>query len=168
MNPNELTLTICLQMISSITISVSAESKAHEVLLQNDILQQLLAEDCTMIVVSPNPIRERSTMYFTEIQQFMEVTSLNKFINITASKPCLTVLASTANLTEASSLIDHIGNLPGPVIKNRRKYLLLMASDADFDQLQNKSINFNVHIISSRISKAGAVISNAPYHNNLQ
>ena len=129
------------------------------VLLQNDILQQLPAEDCTMIVVSPNPIRERSTMYFIDIQQFMEVTSLNNSINILASEPCLIILASTTNLTEASDLIDHIGNLEGPVISNRRKYLLLMASGANLDSLQNRSINFNVHIISNRGSSAGNVIS---------
>ena len=160
MRPNDLTLTICLQVINSITTSVSAESKAHEVLLQNDILQQLPAEDCTMIVVSPNPIREKSTMYFTDIQQFMEVTSLNNSINILASEPCLIILASTVNLTEASGLIDHIGNLEGPVITNRRKYLLLMSSDADFSPLHNKSINFNVHIIRREESGIDIVFIN--------
>ena len=166
MRPNDLTFTICLQVINSITISVSAESKTQEVLLQNDILQQLPAEDCTMIVVSPNPIRERSTMYFIDIQQFMEVTSLNNSINILASEPCLIILASTTNLTEASDLIDHIGNLEGPVISNRKKYLLLMASETDFVPLQNKSINFNVHILSSEGSGAGTIIRK--FTSNLQ
>ena len=140
-------------------MSVSAETKTQEMLLQNDILRQLPLEDCTMIQVSPNPIRERSFMYFTDIQHFIQVISQNETTIILASEPCLIIYANAVNLTEASGLIDHIGNLEGPVISNRRKYLLLMASDTDFDPLQNKSINFNVHIISNRGSSAGNVIS---------
>lgn len=123
----------------------------------NEVLKGLPVEECGMIVASPIPLQGRNSIYFTNTRNLLDVISQDMFTNIIASMSCLIIFAKTDNFSEAASLIDLTNDLPGPVIKNKKKYVLLMTRNAELDLVGNKSINFNVHIVRIGGSGSGTV-----------
>ena len=97
MRPNDITLTFCLQVISTLTISANAEATAQDLTLMKEVLKELPVEECGMIVASPIPLQGRNSIYFTNVKTLVDVISQDMFTNIIASMSCLIIFAKTDN-----------------------------------------------------------------------
>ena len=64
------------------------------------------------------------------------------------SMPCLIAIVKADLFAEALQFVDKISALAGNQIKNRRKHLILITPTIDESLLKNKTVNFNVHIIT--------------------
>ena len=66
--------------------------------------------------------------------------------------PCLLTILKSDNFTEAIDNIEIFDNITGSPFKNKKKYFLVIAPTIDYVMLENKTYNFNTHIISSTTS----------------
>ena len=63
--------------------------------------------------------------------------------------PCLIAFIKADRLSDGIQFIDYISGLQGnPIIKSKKKHLILMTSTFEQNLLQNRTGNDNLHIIS--------------------
>ena len=76
--------------------------------------------------------------------------------HIVASMPCFIAFVRAGDFAEGLQFVDHISNLEGNPMKNKKKYLIVMTPTIDHSLLQNKTGNTNVYVIHQ--DGAGTVI----------
>ena len=91
---------------------------------------------------------ERSLLYFTNLGQFYRAMDEITLGQQVASFQCLIVLLKENNLAEGMELVDFIVNLEEASVRRKNKHFILMTKNVDYGLLQNRTGNFNVHIIS--------------------
>ena len=69
--------------------------------------------------------------------------------------PCLIAFVRADSFSEGMKFVDHISGLNGNPVKNRKKYLILVTPPPDITLLQNRTIHFNVHIITQGKTRQG-------------
>ena len=88
-------------------------------------------------------------MHFEDLNHLYSTMDEAKIVDRAASMSCLVAFVEEDNFAEAMQFVDFINTLPGNPIKNRKKHLIIMTQTRDHILLQNKTVSFNVHIISS-------------------
>lgn len=62
--------------------------------------------------------------------------------------PCLIAFVKAESFAEGLTFVDYIEGLPGNSLKRKKKHFIIMTQTVDHSLLQNRTGNFNVHIIS--------------------
>ena len=144
-------------IISCVSLAITEE----EFNLVDETLKDITKSECDIILMSSSfhglGRRGRSYMFFDDLKQLylystMDTTNGNmdnsKISAIVASMPCLIAVAEEDNFSDAIKFVDFVNSLPGNSIKNREKHVILLTKTVNTNLMQNKTVYFNVHIIS--------------------
>ena len=90
----------------------------------------------------------RSYTNFANLKLLYSTWSKEELAHRLASMPCFIALIMSDSFDDAIHFVDYISDLKGNPVKSKKKYLILNTPNIDQSLLQNKTSNFNVHIIS--------------------
>ena len=90
----------------------------------------------------------RSYIYFSSLRLLYSTWNEKEIARQMMFMPCLLALIKADNFDEAIDFVDCVSSLPGNPVKSKKKYLVIHTSYIDERILENKTGNFNVHIIN--------------------
>ena len=91
----------------------------------------------------------RSSIHFDELREFYSTMDLTQITKLISTITCVIAHVKADSFNEAVAFLDFINGLPGNMVKNRKKYLVLMIPTAtiDYGLIHNQSSMFGTHFI---------------------
>ena len=95
----------------------------------------------------------RSSFLFANLEQLYNTWDETELARQVASMKCVIAYIRTDGFANGMQFVDKISGLQGSPIKRKKKYIILMTPTIDNTLLQNRTDNFDVHIINQGETK---------------
>ena len=158
--------------LSLLGVTSSMNSYVSKFSILKDVYDNIPHQKCDVISISAKPLQcERfetyqindrilipahisvdvgsSSINFDELREFYSAMDLTKITEMISTITCFIAHVQANSFNEAVGFLDFIGGLPGNMVNNRKKHLVLVipTGTIDYGLIKNKTNLFGTHFI---------------------